>query len=93
LEAISHEKASEYLSKVFGGPVEVSSIDRLGSGVLGSAYLLDVKVKGRTRRTVTGLGTRGNSKPQTSRGRGYSQNTWPKSIELKFLVIPLSLGA
>ena len=52
MEAISHEKASEYLSKVFGGPVDVSSVDRLGSGVLGFAYLLDVEVKGGRRRMV-----------------------------------------
>ena len=51
-ETISREKVSEYLSNVFGDSTQVLSIDKLGSGILGFAYLLDVKVKGRRRRIV-----------------------------------------
>jgi len=52
LEAVSREKVSEYLSNVFGDSAQVLSIDKLGSGVLGFAYLLDVKVKDRRRKVV-----------------------------------------
>jgi hypothetical protein len=52
LEAVSSERLSGYLSEVFGGPARVLSINRLGSGVLGFAYLLDAEVRGRKRRVV-----------------------------------------
>lgn len=52
LEAMSREKVSKYLSNVFGDSAQVLSIGKLGSGVLGFAYLVDAKVKSRRRRIV-----------------------------------------
>jgi len=52
LDALGRERVSEYLSEVFGDTTPVLSINRLGSGVLGFAYVLDVKIKERKERLV-----------------------------------------
>ena len=48
----SQEMASEYLHEVFGGSINVLSINKSGSGVLGFVYLIDVEIQGKKRKLI-----------------------------------------
>ncbi len=57
---IDRDRAAEYLSKLFGREVSLTGFRELGAGVLGVAYLMELKVDGEEKRLVLKtLSTRG----------------------------------
>ncbi len=58
------EKVSIYLSEVFGKPAEVETIEKLGIGVLGSAYLIHATLDGRPQSIVL----------KVAKGSGFGQD-------------------
>ena len=46
------KQITDYLSKLFGKPISHLSLKRLGTGVLGVAYLIEFEVRGERKRLV-----------------------------------------